>query len=196
MAENKNKVIVYRDWTGIFTSLEDDEAGRLIKHFFRYIDDQNPQAPDRLTALLFEPIKATLKRDLKAYEGKCLTNKENVNLRWNKKDTTVYKRKKSNTKHTDNDSDSDSDIDNDIEIIFRPSFLRWLKYKSERKEKYKTKDSKLAAYKKLVSLSGNNPSIAMQIVEQSLANNWAGLFPLKDQPIEQIIPTFKAGPGR
>lgn len=64
MAENKNKVIVYVDWINTFDSLTDEEAGKLIKHFFKYINDNNPEAPDRLTKLLFEPIKQTLKRDL------------------------------------------------------------------------------------------------------------------------------------
>jgi hypothetical protein len=85
MAENKNKIIVYRDWLSTFDSLTDEEAGKLIKHFFKYINDLNPVAPDRLTQLLFEPIKQTLKRDLKAYEAKCDTNRDNIESRWGKK---------------------------------------------------------------------------------------------------------------
>lgn len=113
MAENKNKVIVYRDWIGTFEGLTDEEAGKLIKHFFRYINDQNPESPDRLTTLLFEPIRQTLKRDLKAYEAKCLINKANIDIRWKDKNTTVYKRKKSNTNYTDSDSGNDNGIDNE-----------------------------------------------------------------------------------
>lgn len=86
MAEGKNKIIVYRDWITTFDSLNNDEAGRLIKHFFRYINDLNPEPPDRLTGLLFEPIKQTLKRDLKAYEGKCEINRDNIESRWGKKE--------------------------------------------------------------------------------------------------------------
>lgn len=70
MAENKNKVIVYADWIHKFEELEDDEAGRLIKHFFRYINDLNPEAPDRTTKLMFIDIKNTLKRDLDKWEEK------------------------------------------------------------------------------------------------------------------------------
>ena len=113
MAENKNRIIVYRDWISTFESLTDEEAGKLIKHFFRYINDQNPEAPDRLIKLLFEPIKQTLKRDLKAYESICEQNRENVAIRWNKKDTTVYDRIRPDTKHTDSDIDSDIDKDKD-----------------------------------------------------------------------------------
>lgn len=64
MAKDKKSVLVYADWITTFEELEDDEAGRLIKHFFRYINDQDPEPPDRLTKLVFENIKAQLKRDL------------------------------------------------------------------------------------------------------------------------------------
>jgi hypothetical protein len=69
MAVDKNSIIVYADWIELFENLSDDEAGRLIKHFFRYVNDQNPEPPDRLTELAFIPIKTSLKRDLKKWEG-------------------------------------------------------------------------------------------------------------------------------
>jgi len=70
MAENKKRVVVYADWIDKFEELEDDEAGRLIKHFFRYINDLNPEPPDRITKLTFIDIKNTLKRDLDKWEEK------------------------------------------------------------------------------------------------------------------------------
>lgn len=68
MATGKNSVVVYKDWISTFDKLSDAEAGRLIKHFFRYVNDLNPDPPDRITELVFEPIKCTLKRDLVRYE--------------------------------------------------------------------------------------------------------------------------------
>lgn len=76
MAEGKKKVIVYTDWISQFNDLTDEEAGRLIKHFFRYVNDLNPES-DRLTELLFNPIKATLKRDLESWQNKQKINREN-----------------------------------------------------------------------------------------------------------------------
>jgi len=114
MAEGKNKIMVYRDWLSTFEALSDEEAGRLIKHFFRYVNDLNPEVPDRITLIAFEPIKQTLKRDLKSYEAICLKNKDNVNIRWNKEDTTVYDRIRTDTKHTDKDSDKDNDKEKKI----------------------------------------------------------------------------------
>jgi len=73
-----------------------------------------------------------------------------------------------------------------IEFNFSECFNLWLKYKHDRKESYKTEDSIKAAYNKLLKLSGNNPEIATEIIEQSMANNWAGLFELKQSNNFQI----------
>lgn len=64
MAESKKSIIVYADWITKFEALNDEEAGRLIKHFFRYVNDKNPKAPDRITELSFIDIELSLKRDL------------------------------------------------------------------------------------------------------------------------------------
>lgn len=69
MANGKNNILVYRDWMHSFEKLTDDEAGQLIKHFFRYVNDLNPEPPNRIIEICFEPIKQTLKRDLKKWEA-------------------------------------------------------------------------------------------------------------------------------
>jgi|GEM_PF-5875498 len=56
----------------------------------------------------------------------------------------------------------------------------WLNYKKDRKEMYKCEQSLKSFFKKLKDLSGNNPATASLIIEQSMANNWAGIFPLKN----------------
>jgi hypothetical protein len=74
MAENKKSIIVYADWIEHFEFLTDEEAGKLIKHFFRYVNDLNPIAEDRNIQIAFNPIKAILKRDLDKWE-KTLTDR-------------------------------------------------------------------------------------------------------------------------
>ena len=109
MAEDKKSILVYADWINIFEELEDAEAGKLIKHFFRYVNDKNPESPDRLTKLLFEPIKQTLKRDLVKYENKREINRQNALMRWDKINAVASERMPSDAKHADSDSDSVSD---------------------------------------------------------------------------------------
>lgn len=55
----------------------------------------------------------------------------------------------------------------------------WLQYKKEKGQSYKPTGFK-TFYKKLCELSGNNPQVAMAIIEQSMQNNYAGIFPLKN----------------
>lgn len=61
---------------------------------------------------------------------------------------------------------------------YMPIMEEWLEYKKEKKQKY-TDMGIRACYHNLVKLSNNSPEIAKLIVEQSIANNWAGLFELK-----------------
>lgn len=70
MAENKKSFVLYADYIATFEELTDDEAGKLIKHILRYVNDQNPEAPDKITKVVFEPIKQQLKRDLTKWDEK------------------------------------------------------------------------------------------------------------------------------
>ena len=67
-----------------------------------------------------------------------------------------------------------------VEPPYCAPFLEWLAYKRERREKYTTQRTLKACYNNLVKLSGDSPAVARKMVEQSEANNWAGLFKLKN----------------
>ena len=64
---------------------------------------------------------------------------------------------------------------------FESVFATWLEYKHQRRESYKSDLSLKTCYNKLYKLADGDPQKAMAIVEQSMANNWAGLFPLKNE---------------
>lgn len=64
---------------------------------------------------------------------------------------------------------------------FLDSFLMWLKYKRNRSESYKDEDSAFLAYKKLIRFSKEDPNFATKIIEQSMENNWAGIFEIKPE---------------
>ena len=55
----------------------------------------------------------------------------------------------------------------------------WLKYKKEKKQTYK-ETGFITFLKKLNKLSGGDPKIAMEIIENSMANNYQGIFPMKE----------------
>jgi len=74
--------------------------------------------------------------------------------------------------------------------------MEWLCYKKERKESYKSERSLKAMAKQLLQLSNNDIAIARRIVEQSMANNWAGLFQLKENNATQQPPRGRDLIGR
>ena len=61
---------------------------------------------------------------------------------------------------------------------FQPIVADWLAYKSERGQTYRQRGFD-AFYAHLLELSSGDAGRARKIVEQSMANKWAGLFPLK-----------------
>jgi len=68
MAENKKSFVLYADWIHTVETLSDDEAGRLIKHVLRYVNDLNPISDDKIVNLAFAPMKQQFKRDLSRWE--------------------------------------------------------------------------------------------------------------------------------
>jgi len=68
MAKDKTSFLLYCDQQGVFNKLPDQIAGKLIKHIFAYVNDENPPCDDLLLTIAFEPIKTQLKRDLRKYD--------------------------------------------------------------------------------------------------------------------------------
>jgi len=61
-----------------------------------------------------------------------------------------------------------------------PTVKRWLAYKAEIGDGYKSQDSCDTMARNLWKLSGGDADEAMKIVEQSIGNNWKGIFKLKN----------------
>jgi hypothetical protein len=76
MAKDKKSFILYADQKALFEKLPDELAGKLIKHIFRYVNDENPVSEDLIIEIAFEPIKNHLKRDLKLFEEKLVKRSE------------------------------------------------------------------------------------------------------------------------
>lgn len=68
MATGKKTVLLYCDLIHTVEKLTDIQAGKLFKHYLRYINDQSPEADDTLIDIVFEPIKQSLKRDLRKWQ--------------------------------------------------------------------------------------------------------------------------------
>lgn len=69
MAAGKKSFIAYSDWKEVFDELPDEDAGKLIKHIFSYVNDENPITDSVLIRAVFANIKSTLKRDLEKWDN-------------------------------------------------------------------------------------------------------------------------------
>ena len=118
MAKDKKSFLLYTDQQGVFNQLPDEIAGKLIKHIFAYVNDENPSCDDLLLSIAFEPIKLQLKRDLRKYDE--YIDKQKLNgLKGGRprKATETQETQPFFEKPKKTDNDNVNDTDNDIDII-------------------------------------------------------------------------------
>lgn len=73
-----------------------------------------------------------------------------------------------------------------LNLDFKKPLIKWLIYKSDRSENYKNDDSLRILQDKLIKLSKNNKDVALEIINQSMGNNWAGIFELKESTKKEL----------
>lgn len=126
----KKSFILYADYIKHIRRLSDEDAGRLFKAIFDYVNEGKLPDLDGMAAMAFSFIANQLDTDLQKYEETCKKRSENIKKRWemakasqkaaentsDTKDTNEYNCIFCNTNDTDNDIDSDIDIENDIDI--------------------------------------------------------------------------------
>jgi hypothetical protein len=127
MAKDKKSFILYTDQSGVFNQLPDEIAGKLIKHIFAYVNDENPISDDLIINIAFEPIKQSLKRDLKRYEE--YVDKQSVNGAKGGRpkkanETQITQPFFEKPKKADSVSVSDSVNDNEINNLKNKKFIK------------------------------------------------------------------------
>lgn len=68
---------------------------------------------------------------------------------------------------------------------FTEAWNLWLDYRKETKRPYKSEKSERIGYEQFVKKSNNDPTQALEIVKNTIANGYQGLFSLKDNEREQ-----------
>lgn len=66
------------------------------------------------------------------------------------------------------------------ESPWRELMFIWFDYKRTRKESYRSEIGAKKCLTMLRNLSGDDAEVAQRIIDQSMANNWAGLFALRE----------------
>lgn len=196
MAKDKQSFLLYTDLIHLVNKLPNEKAGELFKFILSYVNDENPTTEDILIQVAFEPIKQSLKRDLLKYEKICNRNKDNGSKGGRpksndkpKKPTRLIKNpnepKKADS-DTDNDNDIDNVIDNDNDIIkinnsdLQICIQEFYNFRKEMKKPI-LNASKRLFIDKLYKLSHNDEKVAINVLKQSIANGWQGIFELKNE---------------
>lgn len=123
MATDKKGFLQYADYIDTFEALTDEQAGKLIKHIYRYVNDLDPEPEDHLIKMVFLPIKKQLQRDLEKWEetrvGKSKGGKASAAKRAKDKASKLKSLQDTSTDSTVNDNATviDTVNDNDIPLI-------------------------------------------------------------------------------
>ena len=170
MAENKKSFVLYSDSQGLVNQLPDEVAGRLLKHIYAYVNDENPISDELLLNIAFEPIKMQLKRDLIKWENQ-LEQRRNAGLKSaevrKRNSTTVNERSISSTDNVNvNVNDNVSVTVNDNDILLKKETKRECFTFDEFWSLYPKKVAKEICGKKYESLSANDK----QKIKETLPN--------------------------
>jgi hypothetical protein len=117
--EGKKSFLLYCDTIFTVNKLTDQQAGQLFKLILSYVNDENPDESkyDLSIQLVFEPIKQSLKRDLKKWENICDRNRKNGSKGGRPKNPDNPMGNLGTQKNPDNPNKPDSDIDSDIDSV-------------------------------------------------------------------------------
>lgn len=74
--------------------------------------------------------------------------------------------------------DAHQAMDSLVPAAYRKAFGRWLDYKDEMGQPYRSATTMQVCVDRLVQLSGHDPVRALAVVDQSIIAGWRGLFPL------------------
>lgn len=69
--------------------------------------------------------------------------------------------------------------------FFDPLVDSWVAYKKSKGQSYKSKQSLDVFVKRLIEISGGDYGTAEAIINQSIGNNWAGIFELKNGGVQK-----------
>lgn len=174
--------------------LSDAEAGKVLKMMAQYASSGNvPDDVPAVSAILFQAIQEDMIYFDERYSARCEINRK-VGKMGGRPRKVISKETDGLLKETDGlfekpkDKDKDKDKNKDKNLIektisfsddarMNEAITRWLAYKKERGQTYKPTGLK-AFITRLGNLSGGNGEVALKIVEQSMANNYSGVFPL------------------
>ncbi len=203
----RESIIFYRSFYEAIKDLKTDIQGEIYTAIMEYgLYGKETENLGPIARSIFTLVKPQIDKNIKRYENGCRGGRPNRNKPEQEPNNNQNKSEQE-PKENDNVNDNKNippiippagekegegeeknkrkrtrpPIDTGfIDAPFRGVMDRWLEYKRARGQTYKSEASIKTCYKKLLEMSGDNPVKAEAIVENSIANNYAGLFPLKN----------------
>ena len=203
----KKSFVLYMSWGPLIENLNPEDAGILFQSIYKYEETGIEPDKDSLIYPIFQMIKATMDEDAVKYEDKknrikaarekvhhC--NQTDISLKSVSNQSDISLKSDCNQSDfssvcTDTDTDTLTDTDtvfkdqddkhsvNDTQVHFTDEKLNevFLKYLEARGN---TGDAEYTK-RKLYDMAKGDVKVMIQILEQSLAQGWKGIFPLKDE---------------
>ena len=203
----KTNFILYKDFKPTLELLTDEQAGKLIKSVFDYVEDRTePNFEDGMLKLSFSMLKAQLERDLLKYKKRVEVNQENgakggrpkkeaTKTQSDKKKPIAKKETQNNQmglKKADSVSDSVSDSVNVSDKKEKTLLdIAIDDFKDFRKKKKKPMtDRAITLLLNKLSTFTNDDSIKIKILEQSIMNGWTSIYEIKENKQNDFKPEF------
>jgi hypothetical protein len=208
MKSSRNTFVFNVEWYNILRDYPAEVRLEVYDAMMEYVATGILADLKPMAKMAFAFIKKEIDANIEKYNETCRKRSEAGKIgnekRWENKNIakvanaiSVSQKSQSIANIADNDNDNDykekiskdiskkgskkidaSKIKN-ISAEFIPLMQTWFDYKQSRREMYKTMQSASVCYKSLYDLSNGNPTMAERIINQSIANNWAGLFEIK-----------------
>lgn len=180
----KNNFILYKDYKPNVDILSDEQAGKLFKAIFAYVEDRTePTFKDGMLKMAFSFIKNQLERDLEKYKERVERNRENGAKGGRPKQTKQKKAKKptglknNQPKAKKGDNDYVYDYVYDYEYVTDNETLKELFYDFLKlRKKLKAVNSKRAIDIQVKLLNKYDDATRICMLEKSISNSWKGLF--------------------
>lgn len=216
----KNNFLLYKDFESTLDLLNDEQAGKLFKAIYSYVNGRNEPnfESDGMLVVAFNIIKTQLERDLIKYKKRATASKENGKkggrppkkaLETNTNQTKPNKPTRllnNQTEPRKGDSDSvsvrDSVSDSEREKKYNSLTLKhfdddelndlFIDFLKMRK-KLKAVNSERAVRALLNKLSPLTKQEKIESINNSIMNSWKGLFPNTNKPKQESYSSFDVG---
>ncbi len=203
----RESIIFYRSFYEAIKDLKTDIQGEIYTAIMEYgLYGKETENLGPIARSIFTLVKPQIDKNIKRYENGCRGGRPNQD-KTKREPNNNQNKTEQEPKEKDNVNDNNNippiippegkkegvgeeknkrkrarpPIDTGfIEAPFREVMDKWLEYKRARGQTYKSETSIKTCYKKLLEMSGGDPVKAEAIVENSIANNYAGIFPLKN----------------